>query len=937
MNTHEAVTVVRLKAERRSDGAPVATPAPRLSWVVETGRDGWMQAGAEIERDDEIARIEGDSSVFVDWPFAALAPRETTGIRVRVFGQDGSESDWSEPLTVTAGHLADGEWTARFIGLASPAAEAQPALLRREFTVDRPLARATLYSTALGVHQLELNGTEVDDAQMKPGWTSYQYRTLYDIADVTRHVREGANVLGAQLAGGWYTEQYGFQGQAKRFYGDQPSVAAQLVLEYVDGTTETIVTDDSWTATGDGPRTASGIYAGERYDARLEKPGWSSAGFAEEWPAALEVELQHTVVPTARAAEPVRRTGEVRAIDVITTPTGRTVLDFGQNLVGRLRIRVSGPAGTVITLRHAEVLEHGELGIRPLRFADATDEYTLRGDSEEVWEPKFTFHGFRYASIDGWPGRLDPSDVTAVVMHSDMRRTGWFETSHPLLNRLHENVVWGMRGNFLSLPTDCPQRDERLGWTGDIQVFSPTASYLFDCDAFLSSWLEDLAAEQAQNDGVVPFIVPSVLPSPALAAAAWGDAATVVPTVLHERFGDVKVLADQFDSMRAWSDALYSYAGDGLLWEGMFQFGDWLDPDAPPEEPGNAKADHDLVATAHLFLSTFLTAQAAELLGRADEAAEYGERAEGVRTAFNDAFVTRAGRMMSDAPTAYAVALQFGLVREPELRQALGDRLAFLVRSRSYHMSTGFVGTPLIQDALVTTGHADVAGRLLQQTENPSWLYAVTMGATTVWERWDSMLEDGTINPGEMTSFNHYAFGAVADWLHRSVGGLAPASPGYKTLEIRPILLDGIDSASTSHETPYGLSSVEWRREGTSFTLTAVVPANTTATVWVPGSAEPVEVGSGRHEFTAELLDSERRLAAGPYTLDSTLDELVEDPDAYSAIMGALEDTDPELAKSFRSRIRWVPNRPLRGAMFMLPPKATKAVEQALTGVGDKR
>ncbi|MFC0678744.1 family 78 glycoside hydrolase catalytic domain [Lysobacter korlensis] len=933
MNSQRDVRITRLKAERRADGGPLAVPAPRLSWVVEASQEGWLQASAELERDGDIVRVDGGQSVFVPWPFAPLAPRERARVRVRVFGQDGSESEWSEPLALTAGHLDDGDWAAEFIGLAEPHGEAQPALLRREFTLDRTLARATLYSTALGVHQLELNGVEVDDAQMKPGWTAYEHRLLYDVTDVTGLLREGRNAIGVQLAGGWYTEQYGFQGQARRFYGDQPSVAAQLVLEYADGSEETLVTDGNWTATGEGPRTASGIYLGEHYDARLEKSGWSSPGFAEEWPAARVVDV--AVVPKPRATEPVRRTGELSVAKVITTPSGKSVLDFGQNLVGRLRIRVTGPAGTTLTLRHAEVLEHGELGTRPLRFADATDEYILRGDGEEVWEPTFTFHGFRYAEIEGWPGQVDPDAVTAIVMHSDMRRTGWLETSHPLLNRLHENVVWGMRGNFLSLPTDCPQRDERLGWTGDIQVFSPTASYLFDCDAFLSSWLEDLAVEQAQHSGVVPFIVPSVLRGEVLPAAAWGDAATVVPTVLHERFGDEQVLSDQFESMRAWADKLHELAGERLLWEGHFQFGDWLDPDAPPEEPGDAKADHDLVATAHLYWSTHLVARAADQLGRDEEARSYGDRADRVREAFVREYVTPAGRMMSDAPTAYALALQFGLVRDPEVRQSLGDRLAFLVRASGYHMSTGFVGTPLIQDALVTTGHADVAGRLLQQTENPSWLYAVTMGATTIWERWDSMLEDGTINPGEMTSFNHYAFGAVADWLHRSVGGLAPAAPGYKAIEVRPVVLDGIDSASTTHETPYGFASVEWRRDGAAFQLTAVVPANSTATVWMPGAGKPVEVGSGRHSFTTELERTEE--SRHRFSLDSPLDRVVEDPDAYAAVIRALEEADPERAAYFRRRTRWVPNRPLRSAMFLTPPPVLEAIEKALAGVGADR
>ncbi|WP_210508395.1 family 78 glycoside hydrolase catalytic domain [Naasia sp. SYSU D00057] len=930
MNDVPSVRVQRVRAERRNDGAPVATPSPRLSWISETEVPGWIQASAEIERDGAIAEVEGDVSVFVAWPFAPLAPREEAVVRVRVTGGDGVTSEWSEPLTITAGHLAEGEWTAGFIGLADPERPAQPALLRREFEVRGGLRRAFAYSTAQGVHRLLLNGRQVGDAELGPGWTSYQFRLLYDVTDVTALLREGVNAVGAELAGGWYAEEYGFRDNVARFYGEHPSVAAQLVLEYEDGSVDTVVTDGEWTATGDGPRTASSIYQGESYDARLEKDGWAEPGFAEEWKPVRIDGVQ--VVPTPRAAEPVRRTEEVAVAEVLRSPSGAAILDFGQNLVGRLRIRVTGDAGTTLTLRHAEVLEHGELGIRPLRRAAATDTYTLSGRGEEVWEPEFTFHGFRYAQIDGWPGgEVDPAAVTAVVLHSDMRRTGWFDSSHPLVNRLHENVVWGMKGNFLSLPTDCPQRDERLGWTGDIQVFTPTASYLFDCDAFLSSWLEDLALEQAAQDGVVPFIVPSVLPTRASAAAAWGDAAAVVPTVLADRFADVRVLEDQYESMRAWADALLRLAGERMLWEGHFQFGDWLDPDAPPTRPGDAKTDDDIVASAYLHWSTHLVALAAERLGRAEDAARYGELAERVREAWVREYVTPTGRIVSDAPTAYALALQFDLVRDAERRTTIGDRLAFLVRAAGYHMSTGFVGTPLIQDALVGAGHADVAGRLLTQTENPSWLYAVTMGATTIWERWDSMLEDGSINPGEMTSFNHYAFGAVADWLHRSVGGLAPAAPGYQRIEVRPVLLDEIDWASTSHETPYGLASVEWRREGTTFTLDVVVPPNTTATVHLPGVDEAREVGSGRHTFTAEVPLPEK--PTRKVSLDTPLKHVIDDREAYSAIVGAIADEDPEQAREYRRHTQWASHMPLGRSLFNLPTHVADAVERALADV----
>ncbi|MFG3341235.1 family 78 glycoside hydrolase catalytic domain [Glycomyces sp. NPDC048151] len=848
---HPSVHSVR--SEYRTDSPFTGTGRPRLSWKTETTAPNWTQTGAEIEwRRGEavaVARVEGPDSVLVAWPFESLLPRERGEVRVRVHGPDGAASEWSAPLEVRAGFLAEGEWRARFLTVPEPADIGQPVLLRREFHVREGLRAATLYSTARGLFQVEIGGVPVDAERFKPGWTAYKSRLVHETNDVTALLNNGPNAIGATLAGGWYTESFGFHGEARPYYGKYPSFAAQLVLEYEDGTTETIATGDGgWRATADGPVTASGIYAGEDYDARRAMPGWSTPGFDDKAWLDARQDSAKAIVPVPRTTPPVRATEELPVAEVITTPGGRTVLDFGQNLVGHLRIRVSGREGDTVVLRHAEVLEHGELGVRPLRYAKATDRYTLAGNGVETWEPAFTFHGFRYAEIQGWPGEFDPADVTAVVVHSDMDRTGWFDSSHAQLNRLHENVVWGMRGNFLSIPTDCPQRDERLGWTGDIQVFTPTASYLYDANGFLAGWLEDLALEQEAIDGV-PFIVPNVLEWAKTPAAAWADAATVVPSVLYERYADRAVVEHQYPSMRAWVDQVAALAGERRLWEGGFQFGDWLDPNAPPDEPGQAKTDHDIVASAYLFRSSQLVADAARLLGFDEDAKRYGAYAEEVRAAWLREYVTPAGRIVSDAQTAYALAIVFGLAVDAELLERLGARLAKLVEKADHRIGTGFVGTPLIQDALVRTGHAATARALLLQTGVPSWLYPVRMGATTIWERWDSMLEDGTINPGQMTSFNHYAFGAIADWMHRTVAGLAPLEPGYRKLLVAPVPLAGLEWAATELETPYGRATVRWDAGGGSLSVRVTVPPNTTARVELPGR-EPEEVGSGEHEWT---------------------------------------------------------------------------------------
>jgi alpha-L-rhamnosidase len=552
--------VVRTTAEYATDRTTVATPRPRLGWVVESPADGWRQAAAEVERTTSAGastvRLEGPDSVLVDWPFEPLAAGDEVSVRVRVTGEDGVTSAWGEPLSVQAGFLPAGAWVARMVGLAEPEHAAQPALLRHEFTLDKPVRRARLHATAHGVYQVEVNGREVDDEVLKPGWTSYQWRLLHETTDVTDLLVEGVNAIGVRLAGGWYCEQYGFRGGARRIYGEQPAAALQLVVEFADGESRTIASDEGWRASGAAPTVRSGIYLGERYDARRVTDGWSRPGLDESGWTPVRVDGD-VPVPEARLSPGARRVATLPVVDVVRSPSGATILDFGQNLVGWVRITVRGPAGTTVTLRHAEVLEHGELGTRPLRAAEATDTYTLAGTGTgtgagtgtETWEPWSTFHGFRYVQVDGWPGELDPTDVVAVVVTSDLRRTGEFECSHPQLQRLYENVVWSTRGNFLHVPTDCPQRDERLGWTGDIQVFAPTATDLVDCDGFLASWLRDLALEQEAAHGVVPFVVPHVLGRP-VPAAAWGDAATVVPWVLHERYGDRRVLEVQYPSMR---------------------------------------------------------------------------------------------------------------------------------------------------------------------------------------------------------------------------------------------------------------------------------------------------------------------------------------------------------------------------------------------------
>ena len=894
-STVQSSTTLGLRVEHQRDAFGIGTDHPRLSWIVESEGQAWNQAGYEIEvyeQDGELrsqtGRVESDQSVLVDWPFEPLTSRERITVRVRAWNLDGQASAWSESVSIEVGLLHAEDWTARFVGpdWEEDLSQPQPApLLRREFEVRPGVQRARLYSTALGVYEPQLNGVTVGDHVMAPGWTSYHHRLRYQIFDVTNLLQEGRNALGAMLGDGWFRGRLGFGGGRRNIYGDRLALLAQLEITYADGTTERIVTDESWRAST-GPILASDIYDGETYDARLEHEGWSEPNYNDsDWSPVRLIDWDlHTLVPPL--GPPVRHIESIAPVEILTSPSGKTILDFGQNLVGRLRLRVQGTAGHTITLRHAEVLEHGELSIRPLRFAKATDRYTLKGKGMETWEPRFTFHGFRYAEIGNWPGELRLDDIQAVVCHSDMERTGWFECSDPLINRFHENVVWSMRGNFFDVPTDCPQRDERLGWTGDLQVFAPTASFLYDSSGFLLSWLQDLAADQHTAGGIVPVVIPDILADPPMGAAAWSDAAVIVPWVLYQRFGDRSILASQFESMRAWVDRVADLAGKGRLWDQGHQFGDWLDPAAPPENPGAARTSHPLVATAYFAHSAELVGRAAGVLGRTEEESRYLSLAREVREAFTREYITPAGRLVNDAQTAYALAIEFGLLPTEEQRQHAAERLRELVQEDGYHIETGFVGTPLICDALCNTGNYATAYRLLLQQECPSWLYPVTMGATTIWERWDSMLPNGSVNPGEMTSFNHYALGAVADWLHRTVGGLAPAEPGYRKIAIRPRPGGGIRYATARHLTPYGLAECRWSINGHIMDVNITVPPNTTAIVRLPGKEEEsLEIGPGVHNWSYAYQDPDAR---GPLSVDDPIGEIADVPIAWAAVLDAI-------------------------------------------------
>ncbi|WP_432542037.1 alpha-L-rhamnosidase [Kineococcus sp. SYSU DK002] len=807
-------------------------------------------------------------------------------------------------------------WQARFISSADAAGETDPApYLRREFSVDRDLRQAVLKVSAIGLVDAHVNGTSLGDEVLVPGWTSYQHRLRVAAHDVTALLQPGTNALGAVLGQGWAVGRIGWENRSQH-YSDRPALFAQLELHY-DDRSEVVASaaDGTWRLSTGGVR-ANSLYDGEEFDARLEPVGWDRPGFDDStWtqPAAFDWNLDALIDPTeaddgsatspltsppalppmSPTAEPIRRTQELAPVSVRTSPSGKTVLDFGQILTGWVRLRVPAAAHQTITLRHAELVRDGEIDPTTLRSAQSIDRYTpahpATGATEVpvVWEPRFTFHGFRYVEVDGWPGQLQDGDLTAVVVHSDMTRTGWFECSDELINQLHRNVVWSMRGNFVGVPTDCPQRDERMGWTGDINAFAPTAAFLFDVRGVLGSWLGDLAAEQIAK-GFVPWVVPDVQSHPSSPTALWSDVAVSLPWVLHQQYGQDDVLRRAYPSMTAFVDQVESLLDENGLWSSGFQFGDWLDPDAPVDNPAGGKTDRHLVAAAYFAAVTARMAATARILGEQVDAARYEALATRVRDAFRTEYVTPSGLVLGDTVTAYSLAICFDLL-EPAQQRHAGDRLAALVAKAGYTISTGFAGTPLVTDALSRTGHLEQAYLMLQQTSCPSFLYPVTMGATTIWERWDAIRPDGSLNPSGMTSLNHYALGAVADWLHRVVGGLEALEPGYRRVRIAPQPGGSLTSARVGYVSVHGRFEVTWSVRDGRVRLSALLPGGTSGTVHLPlhPDAAIEEAGPGEHvwEYALPAGHGERP----EYSMDTPLGVLAADPAAWPAISAVFE------------------------------------------------
>ncbi|OHX64806.1 glycoside hydrolase family 78 protein [Flammeovirga pacifica] len=872
------IEVSSLLTEYRSNPVGIDVQQPRLTWKLISKDYQVKQTAYEIRVGSSIANLKNnkdlywstgkvvsDQSVNIIYDGKELVSSERVYWQVRVWDNQNKSSHWSTPSYFEMGLMEVSKWEANWITKSEEKSTASlpSQYYRNDFKVKKEIKSARVYVSSLGLYQLYLNGEKVGDQLFTPGFTSYNNRIQYQVYDITNQLKSN-NAIGAIVGDGWYRGNLGWEGD-KGIYGDQLGLIAQIEINYKDGTKEVLGTDKNW-KTSYGPITKSDIYNGEKYDARKEEEGWNTFGFNDQKWASVAV-LDHSKnILVASNSLPVKAIQEIKPIKKFTTPKGEKVYDLGQNIVGWARIKVNGEKGTSVTLKFAEALDkEGNFFTKNLRSAEATDIYILKGEGEEVFEPHFTFHGFRYISIEGQIEELSTEEVTGVVIHSEMQSTGSFSCSDSLINQLQSNIRWSQKDNFLDIPTDCPQRDERVGWTGDTQVFSMTGAYNFNVAPFYTKWLKDLALDQ-QPDGEVPNIIPDMWNNKLGGSTAWGDAAVIVPWTVYKVYGDKRILEEQYNSMEKWVLYMKKRAGDDYLWNETrkHHWGDWLAFQSNNPSYAGAVTEKDLIATAYYHYSTSILSKVAGILGHKEAQKNYQQLAEKVKEAFINEYITPNGRLVSHTQTAYALAISFDLVPE-HLKQAVAKNLANDVK-KFKHLTTGFVGTPILCSSLSKINRDDLAFMLLNRKEYPSWLYPVTQGATTIWERWDTQKPDGTIIDG-MNSFNHYAYGAIGEWLYSHVGGvqLDEENPGYKRIVFSPHPGGGLTSSRTAFESLYGEIVSDWSIVDKTMTYHITIPPNTTGKVILPES-EGKEIIVKNNKGKVINIDTQQDLGSGEYT-----------------------------------------------------------------------
>ena len=828
--------ITRMKCNRISNPLGFYLGQPRLSWVTEApGAKLQTAARVQVAADKDFGQILYDSgrrddidSLGFRLPLE-LKPRTRYYWRVTVWTNRKEEikspTAWFETSKM-------GEpWTAEWITPDWEDKSIHP-LLRKSFSLDGEVASARAYVCGLGLYELELNGRKAGEEYLTPYCNAYDKWIQYQTYDVTSLLHSGDNAVGAMLGNGWYKGRFGFQDNPGNIYGDTMAFLCELVVTYRDGRTVTVATDESWKAVP-GPVQSSSIYDGEIYDANKQITGWSEAGLDDsQWSGTHLIDIGLDRLE-ARRSLPVHIMDEFKPVQVIRTPKGETVLDMGQNMVGWMRLKVDAPKGTEIVLMHGEALQDGCFSRENLRTAKAEFRYISDGRPATV-RSHFTFYGFRYVKVEGWPGEVDPEDFTGCVLHSDMERIGELETSDPLVNRLFQNALWGQKGNFLDVPTDCPQRDERMGWTGDANVFSGTACFNMDTDAFYHKYLYDLALEQKQDNGAVAFVVPKNCVD-GVGSSVWGDAATVIPWNVYLHYGDKAILEQQLESMKSWVDYIRRQDDGSRLWNTGFHFGDWLALDGPGNFDARGGTPVELIATAFYAYSAELVAKAAHVLGKKDMAEEYQTLAEEVKKGFQQEFLAPRGRLAVDTQTAYVLALFMDLVPD-KFRKRVAETLEKKLKENNYHLKTGFVGTPFLCRVLSENGYNDTAYRLLLNEDFPSWLYEVKLGATTIWERWNSLLPDGRFGELGMNSLNHYAYGSIVEWMYRNMCGINPVEdcPGFRKAKLAPRPNGRLKWARAILDSAAGRYESSWRIEEDGLHYAFTIPFDAVAEVDLP-------------------------------------------------------------------------------------------------------
>jgi len=845
------ISIAALKCEYKVNPQGIDV-MPRLSWEVQSKEPGIAQTAYEIlvasnqdllDRDSgdlwSTGKVLSDETIQILFGGSPLKSHAQYHWKVRFWDNKSRISAWSEAGHWSAGLLDSLEWQAQWIGydaalddttygivpwannmtLSKPYRPLPCSYLRKEFTPSKPLKRAVIYTATLGLSELHLNGERIDPGYLNAGWTEYKKRVYYRTYDVTKQVQSGTNTLGYVLADGWFTGTVA--NRAQQFYGKSPRTKSQLHLFYEDGSTEIVSTDSTWKASF-GPLVASDMQAGETYNAQLEMPGWATPQFtASEW---SKVDVGTNVQPLLQAHPglPVQIVKELGPYSIQPFGKGTYLVDMGQNFAGWIELKVQGQQGDTVTMKFAEILNpDASLHTRNLRSARATDTYVLKGDQEERWQPQFTYHGFRYVLIEGYPGKLTKKDLVGKVAHTEMARTGFFQCSDSTINRFYENALWSQRSNFWEVPTDCPQRDERMGWSGDAQLFAPMASYNMDVAGFYSKWMQDMADGQLEN-GQFPSTAPLVY---SRIAMGWADAGIIIPWEMYRKYHDKRILEAHYPAMQKWVHYLDTTSSDFISNEGSF--GDW-------QNLRKVKVDQQLFATAYWAQSTHLLANIAAILNKTEAAQKYQQLASNVRAAFTDKFVELNGHMTDSSQTAYLLALEFDLV--PDSMRALVFEQLLLQMERDSRLTTGIHGTAYLLKTLANNGRPDKAMQLLTNRQYPSWGYQIELGATTIWERWNSVRQKN-IHKDSTNSLNHFAFGAPAQWLYSGIGGINSDSAAFKRIRIQPTPADSLTFANTTYRSIRGTIASFWKIEDGFFFLTVEIPANTEATVVLPPQA----------------------------------------------------------------------------------------------------